>query len=474
MRNCPTTIDIANFIDDALERTEAELIRSHLGVCHKCSHDLADVLSIKALEEANMLPHLTENELRQMTETVKRLGKSGQFLKRKEQPVGQSSLRENLKVFSAAILGAVGTTETGNSTDDLDPVHGLAQEKEKFSNDHGRNDEVADSQVRNNEKLSTEEPDKEATMTDNKNSYANSAPTVVGVPEVEGQSPLVQQSHADTCAVRCQELILRDFGVDVSEDMLCYEAATNGWYTAGGGTLPEHVGNLLELHGVHVNHYQNANIFTLTSELAQGNKVIIGVDSGELWDNDLLEILSDKMGLEQADHAVIVSGIDTSDPNNVQVIITDPGSGDVAKAYPMDQFIDAWKDSNCMIVATKEPAPLEYNPEMINFDYMLGHLSNVGALEYDSFQTIFSSCIGLEGNSTLIQDQAKLLIEATKSDQFASQLADTYSENDYSPDSNDISGRELVDHHESSNIGSSDSSVDIETDDEYDDPDCDE
>ena len=57
---------------------------------------------------------------------------------------------------------------------------------------------------------------------------------------------------------------------------------------------------------------------------------------------------------EQADHALVVVGIDTSDPYNVQVIVTDPGNGNRQMAYPAEQFMNAWKDSDCFMVATDE------------------------------------------------------------------------------------------------------------------------
>ena len=209
------------------------------------------------------------------------------------------------------------------------------------------------------------------------------APKVVGLPGTNGTSESVQQHYQDTCAVRSQELVLRDFGVQISEDSLRNEAMSKGWYTPGCGTDVNSVGNLLESHGVSVHRYQNADIISLTSELAQGHKVIVGVDSGELQNHGLWEEIKDNLGFQQANHALLVSGIDTSDPDHVKVILTDPGTGDIAKAYPIEQFVESWKDSSCFMVATAEPAPLAYNPEMVNFDYSAHHLSSIGQVPYE-------------------------------------------------------------------------------------------
>ncbi len=212
------------------------------------------------------------------------------------------------------------------------------------------------------------------------------AETRMGTPGRDVASWPGGQNYADTCAIRCQEFILEQFtGVDFDEAALVRVAMDAGWYQPGGGTAPHDVGNLLELHGIAVNRYEGASIFNLTNELAQGHKVIVGVDSGELWgENPILEWIEDRLGISGADHAVVVSGIDTTDPNNVQVIISDPGTGDPAAVYPLERFVDAWRDSNCFMVATQEPAP-PYLPEMVNFDYIAGHIPMVWGMPYDHF-----------------------------------------------------------------------------------------
>jgi hypothetical protein len=207
-----------------------------------------------------------------------------------------------------------------------------------------------------------------------------------GTPESDVQVWDGQQGYADTCAIRCQEFVLEQFtGMPFDEAALVQEARDAGWYAPGGGTSMEDVGNLLEHHGIAVNRYEGATVFHLANELAQGHKVIVGVDSGELWgEHPILESLEDKLGIAGADHAVVVSGIDTSDPDHVQVIVSDPGTGEPAATYPLDQFVDAWRDSGCYLVATQDPAPPSV-PEMVNFDYSLGHIAEVWGLPYDQF-----------------------------------------------------------------------------------------
>ncbi len=196
-----------------------------------------------------------------------------------------------------------------------------------------------------------------------------------------------QQQLSDDCAIKCQQFILEQFtGHAVAEDSLVREAWDHGWYLPGQGTPSQNVGNLLELHGVGVTHYQHASQFHLAMELSQGHKVIVGVESDSLWNqHPLLEALRDLLGITgPADHAVVVSGIDTSDPQHVLVQVSDPGTGQALATYPMEQFLDAWHGSDFFMVATQDPAPAHL-PEMAHFDYAAGHIAAVAGLPYTQF-----------------------------------------------------------------------------------------
>lgn len=212
------------------------------------------------------------------------------------------------------------------------------------------------------------------------------APTDIGTPHSDSLFFPGVQSYPDTCAIRCQEFILEQFtGLPWDETVLVEESANHGWYNQG--TSPEHIGNLLELHGVGVNRYFDASIYNLASELGQGHKVIIGVDSGELWDrNPILDRLSDALGIGGADHAVVVSGIDTSNPDDIRVMVSDPGTGQAVASYPMEQFLDAWEDSHFFMVSTQAAPPAYlHHPEMAHFDYAQGHIPQVAGVPWDDF-----------------------------------------------------------------------------------------
>lgn len=202
------------------------------------------------------------------------------------------------------------------------------------------------------------------------------APKVFGSFEEVGENPFVKQEGESSCAVKSQQLILEKFGIEIPESELTMEAEVHGWFDPMSGTSPQDVGKLLEIHGVDVNRFTDANVFTLQNELCQGHQVIVSVDSGELW-----------YGLDRqdaADHALIVSNIDTTDVANPKVVLTDPGTGYV-QSYPWNHFADAWEDGGCFMVSTKNAPPVEFAPEMCNFDYQTGTIPDFDGFSYLEF-----------------------------------------------------------------------------------------
>lgn len=181
-------------------------------------------------------------------------------------------------------------------------------------------------------------------------------------------SPWVAQYYSDTCAIRSQQIILRDYGIDISQERLISLAEKHGWYERGEGTSIQDVGKLMELVGVDCHQSYNNTVFDLVSELSQGHRVIVSVDSGELWaktfEDALSERIEDWFGVQGADHSLIVAGVEVNPHNSydVKVVLTDPGTGQLRVEYPLDEFMDAWKDSNCFMVSTEEPAPFQFDP----------------------------------------------------------------------------------------------------------------
>lgn len=197
------------------------------------------------------------------------------------------------------------------------------------------------------------------------------------------------QAYPDACAFQSQAMILQEYGIDVNQNDLIKIAKEHGWYVEGHGTPHDKIGKLLEYFGVETTTTEGNNIFNLVNELSQGHRILVKVDSGELWAPGLNEKLEDHLILEYSDHALLVVGIDTSDPSDVKVIVTDPGNGKTQYAYTEKEFMDAWKDSKCFMISTNE-SPDEYWGNTTNEP-----LTTFGELPYESIVRLSESGIGM-------------------------------------------------------------------------------
>ena len=170
-----------------------------------------------------------------------------------------------------------------------------------------------------------------------------------GLPSENIYIPNTVQHTDDGCAFHSEATILHEFGIHVSEEQLQREGAERGWYRPGHGTPLQYMGSHLEDHGVPVNVTEGNGIDNLISEFSQGHRVIVALDSGELWNPDMQEQLEDLIYGGCPDHALIVDGISMADNT---ITLTDSGTGNFRMEYPLDTFMEAWQDSNCTMVAT--------------------------------------------------------------------------------------------------------------------------
>ena len=243
----------------------------------------------------------------------------------------------------------------------------------------------------------------------------------------------IYQNYSNTCAIRSQEIILRDYGKIIPQEELMEYAAQNGWYDPDGGTNKYDLGNLLDACGVPTSRVEGATIYDIIAELRAGHRVIVSVDANELWikkepnllkrlfgelDNRANDAMQKAYGIEGANHALIVAGVnvDVKDPAKMDVVIIDPGTGDVCVRYHLEDFQDAWDDGNRLMVATSIPAPYQYNytshlmepsgfdtPFLPSMSTMPGNLTNRFHLA-DSYYDDYADYVppyGLEASSAI-------------------------------------------------------------------------
>lgn len=179
------------------------------------------------------------------------------------------------------------------------------------------------------------------------------APEEIGTPEEDEAFSPGKQERPDTCAIRAQQHILSMYGIETTETELLEKAIEEGEYGMfHRGTYGWDIGNHLVRYGIPINRYDDATMAHLISELGQGHKVIVGVDAYEL-DVDTPakkynQIARDMMR-ETGNHVIVVTGVD---PETLEVSFVNPADGK-AHVLSAENFLDAWGDSNNLLISTK-------------------------------------------------------------------------------------------------------------------------
>jgi len=191
--------------------------------------------------------------------------------------------------------------------------------------------------------------------------YSDIFGDIYGVPEVDSEH-WHQQERGDSCAIVSQEFILESFypDQDFSESELVEKAELEGYYTPGGGTYLQDVGELLEDYGVKVERSYDNSIDDIIEKLEANKKIIVSLDANEIWTNSLDEFLNlniiDLIAPLDANHAVEIIGFDT---DRQEIILNDPGHHDGrGRRIPVDQFQLAWNDSGNFLMSTVDSPPM--------------------------------------------------------------------------------------------------------------------
>lgn len=175
----------------------------------------------------------------------------------------------------------------------------------------------------------------------------------VGDPEQD--LPFINmQEGMNSCGIASQKGVIEAVtGQEIPEIELSYYAYKQGWYDPANGTRVEDIGNLLGVYGIPVDRGYDRSVEDLYTALQGGEKVIVCLDSAEIWSPG-----RDGSGnpLELADqgHAVWVTGMHQDEDGSWYVIMNDSGLPDGAgNTVLLEDFMNAWDDFGNYAVVTR-------------------------------------------------------------------------------------------------------------------------
>ncbi|MCI7051379.1 MAG: C39 family peptidase [Bacteroidales bacterium] len=173
---------------------------------------------------------------------------------------------------------------------------------------------------------------------------------VAGTP-AEDMEHWEYQGQTGRCAIYAQKFAIEAItGREIPIEELVAVAEENGWFVPGEneGTVSLNMDKLVEYYGVENEMSFNNDIESLEEALNDGHKVIVSVDSGQIWKGEENDIFSPET---TADHAVEVIGIDRTDPENPMVVLNDSGTPNgCGELVPLEVFENAWSAGDSQMI----------------------------------------------------------------------------------------------------------------------------
>ena len=169
--------------------------------------------------------------------------------------------------------------------------------------------------------------------------------------------PMLQKaalSGENICAVLCEIFILHRRQMPYDQEWLLNTARRKGWLQPEGTPL-YCLGNLLAYSGMYVCRKYNSTIADLQQAISKDNDIVVGVDREKLYAEDVdLEDL--------VNHAVVVTHLDED-----TVTIFDPYQEPRIEYIPMQNFLNAWKESHNYMIQVLQSLD-DYVPHPIDVD----------------------------------------------------------------------------------------------------------
>lgn len=149
------------------------------------------------------------------------------------------------------------------------------------------------------------------------------------------------QGYTNRCALYSQKFAIEQItGEKIDIEEFAEIAKENGWFTEEGGTNTLNMNKMLEYYNISHEVNYDANMEDLEAALRNGDKIIVSVDSGQIWHGESNDIFSPSTC---SDHALQVIGIDYSNPDEPMVVLNDSGTPNgCGEMVPYETFENAW------------------------------------------------------------------------------------------------------------------------------------
>lgn len=159
------------------------------------------------------------------------------------------------------------------------------------------------------------------------------------------------QGPTGRCTLYSQKFVIEELtGQDLNIEDMVDIAEEHGWFSEEDGCSMLNMNKMLDYYGVSNDMSFDNTFEDIRRCLQNGGKVIVSIDSDEIWHGEQDNIFTP---MDSANHAVQVIGIDETDPSNPMVILNDSGTiNGCGEMVPLDIFMDAWEDGMYQMIAS--------------------------------------------------------------------------------------------------------------------------
>lgn len=174
----------------------------------------------------------------------------------------------------------------------------------------------------------------------------------------------------NTCGIVACEGILRQAGIEASEDDLLRYAVETGHCDVfeGHTSLSDQVA-ILEGFGIPAHSEHGGSVEGLAANVERGQGVIIEVNSGVLWNQ------ASHYGNGDASHAVLVTGIarDPETGSAIGAFINDSATGESGRFVPREELETAWEQTGGKSIVTEFDDPSDHERTIGDWVWYDGH-----------------------------------------------------------------------------------------------------
>lgn len=164
------------------------------------------------------------------------------------------------------------------------------------------------------------------------------------------------------CCLECEKYILKQRNIQFDEKQMLTKALDHNWLKDKGTPL-FNIGRHLEEMQLAVVRKYNSTLEEISKYLNQGANIIAAVNGKKLSPYPETDTFENHIYSTSPDHAVVITSVDVE---KSIINIFNPDSNPTTQSIQINDFLEAWNDSENYLVISSAPGEMEYEPSPLD------------------------------------------------------------------------------------------------------------